>query len=120
MDGQQSISSSWDVFFYILELYDMIDDSWYHQVESFGQTQEHVHIFTSLHDSVLGYVVGFAEVWNVSMPGLQKSGENGLVPVLLGPPSPHFTSEDALLLDVRLRASEARKESALILELMLR
>lgn len=53
----------------------MICDSLYHRVESFGQTQEHVGVFTSPHDSVLGCGVGFSKVRNCLRP--RSSGEPG-------------------------------------------
>lgn len=78
---------------------------------SLGLTQEHEYnISTILHGSVLGNTVGVLKAWNVSIPGPlttnQKSGESKLVPSIFIFFS-HLTSEEALLLAVRLRASEA-------------
>ena len=70
--------------------------------------------------------LGVLKTWNVSIPWLstkdQKSRESEFVPAFFCCSILflyHLTSVEALVLAVRLSASEARKDRALILELML-
>lgn len=105
----------------------LCDMEWYMNKYS-ATTEEHVHNITIIVDvSVLGNTVGHGEKKSMECLHPQvfdlKLKERGEVKctLFLSLPFPplYFTSEEAFFLTVRLSASEARKESALILELML-
>lgn len=80
------------------------------------------NISTILQGSVLGNAVGVSQAWNVSVPSPltteEKKNMSEIITRFLFCFF-HLTSEEVFILTVRLSASEARKDSALILELML-